>query len=301
LPLSGFYNPAHHREIDLLPVDDVRYRYFLFPLNFGLPEDQALKHHARMRGAWKEISRNQVALLKSSTPFLRPVRENYDSGMPRRMASAAQITFDPVWYAHEYLDAAMEISEGWFEDPLHHYLEVGRLRGYQPIRPLDRPGRIDPTLENLALNRSATQSSTSMWSRGATPGEDAVMAVNGRPWESDGFHTDHDERPWWEVDLGETCAISAVRIFNRDRQPDHIRARAAPLLVECSDDRVQWVPLFRTEPDQTFGGFSDGLPLAWSGEQSVQGRYVRISLLRPDYLHLCEVEVYGTRGVAPMT
>ena len=124
LPMSGFYNPAQHREIDLLPVDDVRYRYFLFPLYFGVPEQEALKQHERMRGRWKEVSRGQVALIKNSAPLLRAPRETSDSGLPLRTAQGARITFDSLWYAHEYIDAAMEISEGWFEDPLHHYLEV---------------------------------------------------------------------------------------------------------------------------------------------------------------------------------
>src|SRR5262249_62390177 len=109
--------------------------FFPFPLNYGLSERDSLAHHERMNGRWKEISRNQVALLKSSAPFLRVPRETHHSGLPTRSAASAQIAFDPVWYAHEYLDAAMEISEGWFEDPLHHYLEVGRLRAYLATRP----------------------------------------------------------------------------------------------------------------------------------------------------------------------
>jgi hypothetical protein len=136
LPLSGLFNPAHLRECDLLPLDDIRYRYFLFPLNFGLPEIDSLQHHERIKGRWKEISSRQVALLKTAAPFLRVPRVNYDeNGRPARFARGSGITFDPVWYTHEYIDAAMEISEGWFEDPLHHYLEIGRLRGYRPTPP----------------------------------------------------------------------------------------------------------------------------------------------------------------------
>jgi hypothetical protein len=135
LPLSGLFNPAHLRECDLLPIDDIRYRYFLFPLNFGLPEKDSLQYHERIKGRWKEISNRQVALLKTAAPFLRVPRVNYENGLPARFARGSGITFDSVWYTHEYIDAAMEISEGWFEDPLHHYLEIGRLRGYHPTRP----------------------------------------------------------------------------------------------------------------------------------------------------------------------
>ena len=216
VPLSGFYNPAHHREIDLLPVDDIRYRYFLFPLNFGLPEQEALQYHERMKGCWKEISRNQVALLKSASPFLRVPRENYNGGLPARSVQGAAIAFDPVWYAHQYLDAAMEISEGWFEDPLHHYLEVGRLRGYHATRPLQDERPVDLTLPNIALNKRATQSSLSQWSRGSTPEEDAGQAVNGLPAKDYAFHTDNEHNPWWMVDLGSAAQIHLIRIYNRD-------------------------------------------------------------------------------------
>jgi FkbM family methyltransferase len=292
LPLSGFYNPAHHRELDLLPADDIRYRFFLFPLNFGLPEKEALQHHERMRGYWKEISRSQVALLKNAAPFLRVPRQNYDSGLPMRVAHGATITFDPVWYAHRYLDAAMEISEGWFEDPLHHYLEVGRLRGYLPTRPVQDEISVDLSLPNLALNNRVTQSSLSQWSKGATVEEDAGYAVSGDP-SQDGFHTNNDPRPWWMVDLGSTAQLHFIRIFNRERIPEWIQQRANPLVVELSNDGEQWATLFRTNRGQVFGGHSGGHPLVWSTKQPVEARFVRVSIPRQEYLHLAEVEIYG--------
>ena len=293
LPLSGFYNPAHHREIDLLPVDDIRYRYFLFPLNYGLPEEQSLEYHQRISGRWKEISRNQVALLKTAAPFLRVPRENYDNGLPTRTAQGSAVAFDSVWYAHQYIDAAMEISEGWFEDPLHHYLEVGRLRGYQPVRQFDGHPPMDLSLPNLALNKRATQSSLSRWSLGSTLEEDAGNAVNGDPAKALGFHTENTENPWWMVDLGELCQVFAIRVFNRDRIPEVVQRRASPIVVEASDDGEFWKRIFSTDPGQIFGGYSAGKPLVWSSGIPVETRYVRISIPRKEYLHLSEVEIYG--------
>ena len=278
LPVNGFLNPAHHREIDLLPVDDIRYRFFLFPLNFGLPEQESLVHHERMSGYWKEISRGQAALLKSGAPFL-PARR-------------AEIAFDPVWYAHEYIDAAMEISEGWFEDPLHHYLEIGGLRGYLPTRPVQEEVPLDLTLSNLAVNKPATQSSLSQWSKGATVEEDAGYAVSGDP-SQDGFHTNDDPNPWWMVDLGSTAQVHFIRIFNRERIPEWIKQRANPLVIELSEDGEQWDTLFCTRRGQVFGGYDGGRPLLWSTKHPVTARFVRISIPRREYLHLAEVEVYG--------
>ena len=136
---------------------------------------------------------------------MRVPRENYNGGLPARTAQGVEIAFDLVWYAHHYIDAAMEISEGWFEDPLHHYLEVGRLRGYLPTRPLQDELSLDLTLPNIALNKKATQSSVSKWSRGITPEEDARRGVDGNPAKDYGFHTDDDENPWWMVDFGGTA------------------------------------------------------------------------------------------------
>ncbi len=294
LPLSGFFNPAHHREVDLLPVDDIRYRFFLFPFNYGLPERDSLKHHERIKGYWKEISRNQVALLRSSAPFLRVPREGYESGLPARSARGSQVTFDSIWYAHEYVDAAMEISEGWFEDPLHHYLEVGRLRGYFPTHPIQKVLSVDLALPNLALNKRATQSSRSQWSKGSTLADDAENAVNGKPWEEYAFHTDEEQNPWWMVDLGTVAIVCFMRIFNRDRVPEAIHRRASPLVVECSNDGDRWQLLLRTEPGQIFGGYSGGCPLIWAAPQPIEARFVRIAIPRREFLHLAEVEIYGT-------
>jgi hypothetical protein len=300
LPLSGFYNPAHHREIDLLPVDDIRYRFFLFPLNYGLPEKESLQHHERIRSSWKEISRNQVALLKSASPFLRVPRENYYSGLPSRTAQGAAITFDPVWYAHQYLDAAMEISEGWFEDPLHHYLEVGRLRGYLPTGPMSGEFAPDLSLSNLALNKRATQSSVSAWSHGGTVEEDARNAVNGNPAKDYGFHTGEELNPWWMVDLGGIAEIYFIRIYNRQSPdgieplPDWVQRRASPLSLELSNEGQNWRSLFCTQPGQLFGGYSGGHPLVWrTTKEPAVARFVRVSIPRQEALHLAEVEVYG--------
>jgi F5/8 type C domain len=293
LPLSGFFNPAHHREVDLLPTEDIRYRFVLFPLNFGLPEAESLQHHERMRGFWKEVSRNQVALLRTAAPFLRPPRENYDSGLPVRSARGSAVTIDSIWYAHQYVEAAMEISEGWFEDPLHHYLEVGRLRGYLPTAPLQGDVVVDVSLANIALNKPATQSSLSQWSKGTTPEEDAANAVNGNPSKDYGFHTEADSEPWWLVDLERVAEIHYLRIFNRDFVPEDLQRRTSPLRVEISNDRSNWSELFITRTGQVFGGYSTGRPLLWTAKDPVKARFVRLSIPRRGYFHLSEVEIYG--------
>ena len=87
LPVSGILNPAHMRSIDLLPEDDPRYRFFLFPLNFGVPEREALAHHRRLEGTWREVSRSQIAVLKRAAPRV-----------PQRRLGT-RFDFNGVWYA----------------------------------------------------------------------------------------------------------------------------------------------------------------------------------------------------------
>src|SRR6185437_3810679 len=50
LPMTGFYNPAQFPEIDLLPLHDPRYRFYLFPVNYAVPESGAAVPRRVQRG-----------------------------------------------------------------------------------------------------------------------------------------------------------------------------------------------------------------------------------------------------------
>ncbi len=230
LPLDGFLNPSHKREIDLVPTEDPRYRFFLFPLNYALPELRALEHHQKLEGRWKEISRATLRHLKNAAPHIPDSLATPESHL--------WPDFDPLWYVHSHLDAAMEISEGWYSGPLQHYLDIGRLRGYQPNA---RPRKT--TLPNLALGKRAWQSSLSSWSRGRSIEEDAKGAVDGNRHKDYGFHTNVEDNPWWVVDLGAPMAVREIHIYNR-RGAESVMRRACPLLVETSLDGHSWAASF---------------------------------------------------------
>ena len=277
LPLCGFLNPSHLRQIDLVPSDDVRYRFYLFPLFHGLAEQEMLRFHETLEGRWREISANQTGLLRKGAPFLTPYR--------------ADIPFNETWYLHRYPDVGEEISLGWFENPLHHYLEVGRLRGYAGTQ-LEAAG-VSSRLpgQNIAMGKRATQSSIGQWSSGGSVEDDASIAVRGRPWENKYFHTAEEDRPWWQVDFGQVCSIRAIRVFNREG-PEVFRARSAPLLFETSFNGKIWTEVLRTSADEIFGG-SGGRPLVRELTTPGAGQFLRITLLKHGVLHLAEVEVYG--------
>ena len=129
LPVLGFYHPTFIREIDLLPLQDPRYRFYLLPYVFGVPEREALEYHRRLvHDDWPLIASEQLKFIEQSAPFVRP---GTDPGP----------WVDQIWYAHQYLDAAREIAQGWFGDFRHHYQAIGQARGYSsqpPPEDIDR-------------------------------------------------------------------------------------------------------------------------------------------------------------------
>ena len=281
VPMLGFLNPNHfhaNKIIDLLPTDDARYRFFLFPLHFGLPELMALPRHEQLVQASREISPRQVDFLRKHTPIIKVGAEDAD--------------FDEVWYSYRYLDAALEVSEGWFAGPLEHYIEVGRRRGYRGMPPnfsTEIP-LIDAGLVDHAMHKPATQSSLSSWSLGKSVEDDAARAVTGLKQMPYAFHTDFEQNPWWQVDLGRPTAIHTMIIMNR-WEGDETGIRASPLCAQWSNDGEHWAMLFRTPDGLPVGRY--GRPLVWTAPVAVTARFVRLTVPRYTCLHLRQVQILG--------
>lgn len=274
LPLSGFYNPAHKRDIDLLPVNDQRYQFYLFPMNYAMSEIESLRLHEKMRGKWRKISRAKVAVLRKEAARIAP---GWTAGV------------DHYWYMAEYLDAAMDVSEGWYADAQAHYLDFGRAAGYLPTAPVAVAPV--PVFANVSRGKPAVQSSVSKWSLAAELAADAAGAVDGDVMKPYGFHTDAETNPWWMVDLTALHEVHTIHVYNR--AGDYLtRARAAPLVVMCSVDGVVWEELLRTLPGELFGG--ERGPLCWAGEGPVNARYVKVMIdAERQFLHLAQVAVFG--------
>jgi hypothetical protein len=147
---------------------------------------------------------------------------------------------------------------------------------------------------NVALNKRATQSSLSPWSRGRTLTEDAAGAVDGNPLGIGKFHTNIDDRSWWMVDLESEFQIEEIRIFNRV-DVTAVMSRASHIAIEVGEDLSRMIEVFRREDDKPFGGI-DGTPLIFKPTDVLYGRFIRISLLQRNYLHLDQVEVFGNRA-----
>lgn len=141
------------------------------------------------------------------------------------------------------------------------------------------------SLVNVALNKPASQSSVSRWSKP----EEAAKAVNGIKTGEYSFHTDLEANPWWQVDLEKSYPITSLSIFNRGEKGSLLADRAKSLTVLLSSDLIKWNTIY--SGGLSFGGVLDGTPLIVNA-QGKKARYVRLQLEEKNYFHLDEVEIY---------
>jgi hypothetical protein len=145
--------------------------------------------------------------------------------------------------------------------------------------------------ENLALRRPALQSSVSeRWSRRQRPEDEAAGGNDGVIDGSQGFTTESEAYPWWQVDLEAVCRLRELRLYNR-RDWAHRLTRFGILV---SLDGRRWVEAFRKADDIVFGD-KDLLPFVAALPRECAARFVRIQLYGRDYLHFNECQVFGDR------
>ena len=198
--------------------------------------------------------------------------------------------FQPMW--GNLPDKPEEFSgfiarlNGYEDRYLHDYwfdkLEALKARAWKTSLVPPPPG------PNLARASTPNQSSISPWSKGDCA-TDARGAINGVYTGTDGFHTNHENCPWWRTDLGAEVTISEIRVFNSLKN-SQMAARAYPLVIDTSCDGESWQRLFHNMGNSPFGGV-DGHPLILKTKRVA--RLVRLSLASADYFHLDEVEIYG--------
>jgi hypothetical protein len=163
LAVAGAFNPMHQRAVDLLPFDDRRYRFYLFPLTYAVGLDAQLAALDGIAPYWRlmppDMLRRQFAeaprFKYSIDDFLAAYDEDYYLSLYRDVQEAVSegrltcgrfhyarwglrerrtaFPLDRAWYATRYPLAAFEVAQGDYEDFAHHYLAVGKDRGYKPF------------------------------------------------------------------------------------------------------------------------------------------------------------------------
>jgi hypothetical protein len=93
------------------------------------------------------------------------------------------------------------------------------------------------------------------------------------------FHTETENDPWIEIDLGAPKKVIRVEVINRG---DCCADRAVPLVAEVSTDRMKWAQVARRE--EPFGTWKASFPARVA-------RYVRLRAARHTVLHLQGVVV----------
>jgi hypothetical protein len=165
MAVSGLFNPMQKPSVDLLPFGDKRFRFFLFPINYAVPLARHAEVHRRIAPYWRQMSHGALRSLFAGAPrFARELPDfvaafdeaAYLDAYPD-VAAAAQslgagfgrehylahgfdewrlaIRLDPVWYVSQYPLAGFEVAQGDYAEFAHHYLAIGKARGYRPTPP----------------------------------------------------------------------------------------------------------------------------------------------------------------------
>ena len=123
-----------------------------------------------------------------------------------------------------------------------------------------------------------------------TPEQDAIGACDGVKDGKWGFHTENQNNPWWQIDLGESMPLERIVIYNRCDFAD----RASRLAVLISDDAETFGQFYKHD-GTAFFGHTDGKPLVVRFE-GAKARHIRLQQPGRNYFHLDEVEIY-VRGI----
>ncbi|MEZ5003820.1 MAG: discoidin domain-containing protein [Chitinophagales bacterium] len=140
-------------------------------------------------------------------------------------------------------------------------------------------------VELISVGKTARQSSV-------YEAKDANRAVDGNTdgnfWNQSVTHTNYENDPWMEIDLGQNYDITQIVVYPR---------------TDCCPDRIDGFNILISDEPFTnnTGGraFATDYPLKTVNPVTVEGnqsgRYVRFYLKGPKYLSLAELEVYGRK------
>ena len=213
-----------------------------------------------------------------------PVRDVSDADGRSRDALRAPLNADPNLSPSELQSAQtslIRLNDRLNADAERAALQTGPAFGIAPIFLRSSPSpHLPADSPNLALTKPTRQSSIRYFpSRGG---------VDGRVTGTFGFYTELQANPWWDVDLQQSPQITEIRVYNSKINPE--RARTLQFLL--SNDGVSWKPVY-LHNGSVFGANGQPLRVPLNG---VPARWVRLQLAESNYLHLDEIEVYGSAG-----
>ena len=159
--VSGRFNPMQVRAVDLLPFDDPRYRFYLFPINYTVPLQRHAEYHARLAPLCRYMRNTDLLRLFREAPRFDPstaqmleefdpeyylsINEDVAGKFGRDNADGARHHYRQAgvreqrmpfgisagWYAEQYPTAALQVAQGDYSDFAQHYVAIGRARRYR--------------------------------------------------------------------------------------------------------------------------------------------------------------------------
>uniref|UniRef100_A0A3B5B1U4 Si:ch211-215k15.4 n=1 Tax=Stegastes partitus TaxID=144197 RepID=A0A3B5B1U4_9TELE len=144
------------------------------------------------------------------------------------------------------------------------------------------------TYKNLALRGKATQSTRYEHVLAA-----ASNAIDGNRDSTFSHgsctHTPEEDKPWWRVDLLESYIITSIIVVNRGDCCEH---RINGLKIHIGNSLTDNGLVNPAVGTIASAGLGEAVTVTFTDR--VEGRYVTLALSgSPEYLTLCEVEVYG--------
>jgi hypothetical protein len=88
-----------------------------------------------------------------------------------------------------------------------------------------------------------------------TPEQDAIGACDGVKDGKWGFHTENENKPWWQIDLGSQMALDRLVLYNRCDLPE----RTSRIIVLLSTDGENFRQVYQHD-GTTFLGYMDNKP-----------------------------------------
>jgi hypothetical protein len=200
-------------------------------------------------------------LIDRTTRFERAAR----IGRTREMVHWLRTLLEPRSLMHVRALRVVRIA-------LASFLVVGSL--FWGIRELRKP-------KNIALHAPVTTSSVHPHATSSAYGlTDGVTAG------SYGVHTNTEEKPWVQIDLGDVYRIDTVKIYNRG---DGWFDAGMPMTLLFSEDGTEFASV-----DTRAESFDQWAPWVFEAGKK-RARYVRVNGARGTIVALNEIEVFGKK------
>lgn len=114
------------------------------------------------------------------------------------------------------------------------------------------------------------------------------IPFTGEPNGNFRFHTNKEADPHIIIDFESRYIIDHIVLFNRLGE---LATRAASVMIACSVDGKEFVPVFCPDEFRVFGG-ADGNPYTIPVADKRPYRFVKISLREEEYFHLDLVQIF---------